>query len=171
MDRPEPAFPAWNTFQSANAPRSAMSRQPPSVRPPTARDAPAISALVAQLGYPAPAEAIPARLAALGSDSKAIALVAETGGEIVGIVTGHIIHSIHDDHPVAQLTTLVVADAHRGAGVGSLLVSRIEEWAKASGAGRISLTSGLQRHESHRFYENRGYERSGVRLAKKFGAE
>ncbi len=143
----------------------------PNIRLAADADAPAISALCAQLGYPAPAEVIPARFAGIESDSVATALVAEVDGEVVGIVTGHIIHSIHDDDPIAQLTALVVAEKVRGSGVGSLLVSQIEEWAKANGAKRISLTSGLQRHDSHDFYEHLGYERTGIRFGKKFGAE
>lgn len=93
-------------------------------------------------------------------------LVAELIGRVVGIVTVHMIPSIHLTPPVALLTTLVVAESARGRGVGTVLVRRAEAWARARGAVRISLTSGLHRDRAHAFYESLGYERTGVRLTR-----
>lgn len=132
-------------------------------------DAHFLSELLAQLGYPAPAEDIPLRLAALRDFPQALALVAVRSENVVGLVTAHIIPAIHASEPVALLTTLVVATSDRGQGIGSRLVSEVEGWAAGHGAVRVSVTSGVQRVDSHRFYEQRNYQRSGFRFTRVLG--
>jgi GNAT superfamily N-acetyltransferase len=96
-------------------------------------------------------------------------LVAENErGDVVGVVTVHLFHTLHEDGPSAWLTALVVEEKARGEGVGSALVARAEEWAIEHGAGRISLTSALRRERAHEFYKTRDYEHTGVRLTKVF---
>lgn len=136
------------------------------IRTATAGDAPFLSELLAQLGYPATAEEIPQRLSALENFPHALALVALDGPSVVGLITAHMIPSVHAKEPIAMLTTLVVAETHRGKGIGSQLVSGAERWAVENGAGRVSVVSGLQREESHHFYENRDYKRTGLRFTK-----
>jgi GNAT superfamily N-acetyltransferase len=134
-------------------------------------DAPILCELLSQLGYPASEAQIPARLAALANFPSAAAFVATNGfGEVVGLVTTHIFPSIHDDGPVAWLTTLVVLEDARGAGIGSSLVKHVEQWARKNGAKRLSVTSGKQRKATHEFYENRDYENTGLRFTKKLDA-
>jgi GNAT superfamily N-acetyltransferase len=141
------------------------------IRPATASDSAAISVLLDQLGYPTPVEEIPRILDSVTSFSTAIAMVAEHPERgVVGLVTAHLIPSIHETKPVAWLTTLVVLDAARGEGVGSQLVSFVEDWAEKLGISRISVTSGKQRERAHRFYEERGYDWTGLRFTKIFVA-
>ena len=111
---------------------------------------------------------IPQRLGALSDVSSAAAFVAtDRYGEVVGVVTAHLIPSIHDNEPVAWLTTLVVLEDARGAGIGSALVEYIEKWAVEHGARRLSVTSGIHRKATHAFYEKRDYENTGLRFGKK----
>jgi GNAT superfamily N-acetyltransferase len=135
------------------------------IRPAADDDADAISALLAELGYPASPDEVPARLAALAAHPGTVALVAELEHEVVGLATCHVFPTIHRADPVAWLTALVAAPRVRGKGVGTALVTRVESWARSRGAGRISLTSGTQRTEAHAFYVRLGYEKTGVRLA------
>ena len=138
------------------------------IRPAVASDAPILSELLTQLGYPCSPAEIPARLDAFARFPQAVALVATNGyGEVVGLITSHIVSSIHDNDPVAWLTTLVVLEDARGAGVGSALVKHIEEWASRKGATRLSVTSAMHREETHAFYEKRDYQRTGVRFGKR----
>jgi GNAT superfamily N-acetyltransferase len=138
------------------------------IRPALASDAPILSELLTQLGYPCSPAEIPARLDAFGRFPQAVALVATNGyGEVVGLITSHIVSSIHDNDPVAWLTTLVVLEDARGAGVGSALVKHIEEWASRNGAKRLSVTSAMHREETHAFYEKRDYARTGLRFSKR----
>jgi GNAT superfamily N-acetyltransferase len=142
------------------------------IRRAEASDAQALSALLTQLGYPSSVSEIAARLDALNAFSRAVALVAINGfGEVVGLVTGHLFPSIHDNHPVAWLTTLVVLEDARGAGIGSSLVNHIEEWAMQNGSKRLAVTSASHREEAHAFYEKRGYERTGVRFGKRLSSD
>ena len=138
------------------------------IRPALASDAPILSELLTQLGYPCSPAEIPARLDAFARFPQAVVLVATNGyGEVVGLITSHIVSSIHDNDPVAWLTTLVVLEDARGAGVGSALVKYIEEWASRNGAKRLSVTSALHREETHAFYEKRDYARTGLRFSKR----
>jgi GNAT superfamily N-acetyltransferase len=131
-------------------------------------DAQALSELLTQLGYPSSTSEIADRLDAVVTFQRAVAFVAVNGyGEVVGLVTGHLFPSIHDNHPVAWLTTLVVLEDARGAGIGSSLVTHIEEWATQNGATRLAVTSATHREEAHAFYEKRDYQRTGVRFGKR----
>ena len=131
-------------------------------------DAPILCELLAQLGYPASVAEIPARLSALASFPRAAAFVATNGyGEVVGLATAHIFPSIHDNGPVAWLTTPVVLEDARGAGIGSALVRHVEQWAAQNGAKRLSVTSGIHRRATHEFYEKRDYDNTGLRFTKK----
>jgi predicted N-acetyltransferase YhbS len=130
-------------------------------------DSPVLSELLAQLGYPAPVSDVPRRLQAIADFAGAAAFVATNRyGEVVGLITAHIFPSIHDNGPVAWLTTLVVLEDARGAGIGSALVRHVEGWAVEKGAKRLSVTSGIQRHSTHEFYEKRAYQRTGLRFSK-----
>jgi len=97
----------------------------------------------------------------------ATALVAVEDGRIVGLVTGHRLATLHAPTDAAQLTTLVVSSATRRRGIGARLVKAIEDWARQQGCTRVTLTTGLQRADAHRFYEVSGYEHSGRRYLKK----
>ena len=137
------------------------------IRAATAGDAPVLGELLGQLGYPSSPSEITARLAAIAKFSDATALVATNGyGEVIGVVTAHLFPSIHDNDPVAWLTTLVVLEDARGAGVGSALVRHVEGWAQRNGAKRISVTSGIHRTATHEFYLKRKYEATGFRFGK-----
>lgn len=142
----------------------------PTIRLANESDAPAMSALVAQLGYPAPAEVIPSRITNIGKSGDAAVYVAEdSDGNVVGMMATQLLWTIHIDPPLAWLTGLVVLESARGRGIGSLLLGHAEEWARQKGAQKISLSTALHREETHVFYDNRAYERSGMRFTKKLG--
>ena len=135
-------------------------------RPPAAADAERLSHLLAELGYPTPAEEVPIRLAELAAFPKALVLVAERQLEVVGLITMIIYPSIHAKRPSCLITSLVVSSDYRGKGIGSALLARAEQWALDNGAVRVSVGSGLHRPDTHQFYENRLYARSGIRFTK-----
>lgn len=49
---------------------------------------------------------------------------------------------------------LVTDEAKRSKGYGKLLLSHIEKYAKDNSLNCVALSSGLQKEEAHRFYEN-----------------
>jgi GNAT superfamily N-acetyltransferase len=136
------------------------------IRAPAPDDAEAIAELLGVLGYPATPVEVRERLTRFDGIETATIAVAELDGRVVGLVTGHVFSAIHAGATVAWLTTLVVSDRFQNRGIGAQLTAVIEDWARQKGAVRVSLTSGLQRHEAHVFYEHLGFERTGVRLTK-----
>jgi GNAT superfamily N-acetyltransferase len=138
-----------------------------SIREAALRDSAAIAGLLGELGYPALADAIPARLEGLSRERLALALVADVSGHVVGLATAHAFSAIHVDHPAVYLTALVVAPSSRRQGIGRALVAQVEEWAKRHAALRVSVVTGLHRIDSHAFYEVLGYERTAHRYTKR----
>ena len=131
----------------------------------TAEDAPALAALLADLGYPANAAELPERLERLrASDDDAF--VALAGGSVTGLATVHSRAVLHTACPVAQLTALVVSPSVRGRGVGRALVQWAEQWALERGAERLVVTTALHRAEAPPFYERLGFAHTGRRYVK-----
>ncbi len=55
---------------------------------------------------------------------------------------------------------LVTDNNKRSNGYGDILLSYVYEWAKENGYQSVALSSGLQRTEAHRFYEEKmGYDK------------
>ncbi|GAA0317567.1 GNAT family N-acetyltransferase [Bacillus carboniphilus] len=50
---------------------------------------------------------------------------------------------------------LITDEAHRSFGYGEMLLTFIHNWAKENGAEYVTLESGLQRVNAHRFYEEK----------------
>ncbi len=139
-----------------------------SVREASAIDAEAIARLCTQLGYPAAAAAVPARLTRLNASGEARALVAVQGVEVVGLATVHLRHTLNHEMPLAQLSLLVVDERVRSHGVGRALVAAVEAWARGQSCRRIVVTTALDRTGAHAFYERVGYAHTGRRYGKDF---
>ncbi|WP_412095663.1 GNAT family N-acetyltransferase [Bacillus haynesii] len=62
---------------------------------------------------------------------------------------------------------LVTCEKHRSKGYGKKLLGAVEEWAKQNGLGSVALSSGLQRTDAHRFYEDKmGYQKASYLFRK-----
>lgn len=134
-------------------------------------DAPQLAPLLATLGYPAAAAALVRRLDMLAAyPGPVVVLVAASPVDdaLGGVVSAHAFPSLHQDAPVAWLTALAVAPAVQGRGIGRRLVEAAEAWARAQGAERISVNSGLARVGAHAFYSRLGYAVSGQRFTRTF---
>jgi GNAT superfamily N-acetyltransferase len=137
------------------------------VRPATPADAPSVAELLGHLGYPAPADAIPPRLARLRANGDAEALVATLGGDVVGLATVHARDVLHHGAPVVQLTALVVPPDRRCLGIGRTLVDAVQAWAVERGADRLVVTTALHRADAPKFYERLGFEHTGRRYVRR----
>jgi GNAT superfamily N-acetyltransferase len=129
-------------------------------------DAPAVAALLTQLGYPTDAAAVPARIARLAVGERATALVARHGGVVVGLATVHLLSVLNRPRDVAWLTALVVDESVRGLGVGRRLVEAVEDFAREAGCERLSVTTQEQRDDARAFYQRVGFEPTGRRFGK-----
>ena len=138
------------------------------IRPATSADAPTLSRLFAQLGYPnstTAAEIVPrlTRIEALGD----ACLVAEgDDGKVVGLAGLHLVHVLHYPKPLGYITAFVVDDSVRRQGVGRKLLDAATEWARAQGCYRLSLTSAEHRGDAHAFYPASGFPMTGRRFGK-----
>lgn len=136
---------------------------PVTIRTAAAADAPAVAALLTELGYPSQAAAVAERLAALDGD----VLLAEIEGAAAGVAAVARVHVLHDAAPWMRITTLVVSERFRSGGVGGALVRACESTARAAGCTRIEVTSNVRRDAAHRFYEQLGYATESRHLIKR----
>lgn len=128
------------------------------IRKACAADAERIAVLSGQLGYPATAGEVRARLQRIEGNGEHAALVGvEPGGEVVAWLHIHLVHLLELDTQ-AEVSGLVVDDAWRGHGIGALLMRHAEQWAREKGCAAIRLRSRITREAAHRFYETLGYE-------------
>ena len=83
--------------------------------------------------------------------------VAESGGEVVGMVTLCVFTTLTG--PKAYLDHLVVDPGRRRQGVGRALVEHAIAVAKAAGASRIDLTAGDGQEAGRALYASLGFTR------------
>lgn len=138
------------------------------IRDATPADAEDVAGLLGELGYPAAAGEVAARLQR--PDERV--LLAEADGRAVGLAAVAVGSLLQHPTPIARVTALVVSAPARGLGAGRRLMARAEELAREAGCGGIELTSGMrpEREAAHRFYEALGYERTSYRFWRPLGA-
>ena len=91
-----------------------------------------------------------------------IFLVAEIAGEIVGFVTAKITRNVSIpfliSSPICRVGSIVVDEASKGSGIGRMLMSHCDDWAKAQGAEKIRLDVMSFNEDAERFYKELGYK-------------
>jgi N-acetylglutamate synthase-like GNAT family acetyltransferase len=138
----------------------------PTIREASDDDAVAIAELLGELGYPAAADAVPARLARMRSDGGQWTLVADVNGQVVGMATIIVRHVINRDEPFGRLASVVVRDEWRSRGIGAALMARTEQICREAGCSAIEVTSAEQRPRAHEFYRRLGFEERPRRFIK-----
>ena len=133
-------------------------RFPFTLRPAMESDATAIAGLAAELGYPADAEVMNARLRTLLESPSDLLLVSVSASEkVIGWMQAHAAHLLESGFRV-EILGLVVSGESRRSGVGRALLAEVETWARNLGASAIVVRSNVRRTESHAFYPACGYE-------------
>lgn len=123
-------------------------------------DAPAITELTSQLGYPADSIETQQRLAKILAQTDTALYVAEDdNGAVIGWVQALALYSLESGFRV-EIIGLIVAENARRRGVGRMLVGCIEQWTRARGSGVIVVRSNSQRIKSHLFYPSLGFQHS-----------
>ena len=129
-------------------------------------DAPEIARLLAVLGHPTDTVAVANRWSGWAAAGNT-ALVATLGDtRLAGLATLHHMTVLHRPCQVGRVTALVVDVPWRGRGVGRVLIAAAEEMLAQAGCGLVEVTSHARNADAHAFYEQVGYGRTGVRLAK-----
>ena len=104
-----------------------------------------------------------------GMGENATVFIAEDAdGTPVGVAT--VERSTHfTGTPQAELGELAVTEAVEGQGVGSLLLSAAEDWARERGLPFLALGTGFANIRARAFYARHGYREEDVRLTKALG--
>jgi GNAT superfamily N-acetyltransferase len=128
------------------------------IRPATRADAIAVNELLGQLGYPQDcADATADRIQLWADDPALAAYVAESDGDVLGVIAVHVAPFFQRDGSWARIVALVVSDQARRRGIASRLMAAAESFASIQGCVRIDLNSANHRQDAHAFYQHRGY--------------
>jgi ribosomal protein S18 acetylase RimI-like enzyme len=135
-------------------------------RPAKLSDAPALAALMRELGYETSNAQMHSRLQPVLKNASYRTIVAEVDNNLCGMI-GTLTHASHEHNdPCGKIVALVASKRHRRRGVGRALVAAAEKDFARRGVTRVTLTTRFERESAHRFYEARGYAKTGFRFAK-----
>ena len=128
-----------------------------------AADIPEIVPLLAQLGYQMSfAEAV-LRVAEVQRNPDHHLIIAELAGRIVGVI--HVFDRPAIENPrEAVVQAIVVDEAHRGFGIGRMLMAAAEEWGRERDCRSVVLSSNVARTPAHAFYRALGYRVAATAL-------
>lgn len=146
-------------------------RRPFQVRAARPEDAAALAGLLDELGFPAAAEVVVQRLAALERSGEATLVGlddggATAGGGVQGFVTVHVTPVLHRPTPVGRMTALVVTSRARRRGLGRALVAAAEAYLAEAGCALVEVTSNRDLAGAHAFYGRLGYALTSYRFRK-----
>lgn len=79
--------------------------------------------------------------------------VAEARGRIVGMCTAQLVVSTAEGAFSALVEDVVVTESMRGRGIGGLLLSATEAWARQHGADRLQLLADKENRQALTFYQ------------------
>jgi len=94
----------------------------------------------------------------LQQSETACVLVAEGGGQVVGMCTAQVLISTAEGGPVAVVEDVVVDAACRGQGVGAQLLDALESWARRSGVSRLQLLADRNNEPALKFYARQQWQ-------------
>ena len=129
-------------------------------------DAPALAALMCELGYKTTPAEMRRRSKSILDDVNYRTLVAELDGKVCGMVGTLAYASYEHNDPSGRILALVTLPSVRRRGIGRALIASAEKDFAQKAVTRVSLDTRLTRKDAHQFYESLGYERNGWRFVK-----
>ncbi len=126
-------------------------------------DAAGLAELLAASGHPVPVALLAARLDRL-QRAPGAALLALEWGPPSGIIVLHWHLGLAADHPVAEVSTLLVGEAERRRGLARLLLKAASQAARAAGCHDIGISTAAGQPELLAFCQATGFTQQGVRL-------
>ena len=101
-------------------------------------------------------------------EASVVVLVAELGAAVVGYtyagVEGHDWMALRG--PAGALYDIVVDPAHRGRGIGRLLLEATIAELKTRGAPRVVLSTAERNETAHRLFEHAGFRRTMIEMTR-----
>lgn len=128
-----------------------------------------LAELMGYLGYPTTIEVMQSRMARVESNPDYYTFVAVCDNVVVGMAGVQQRMNYETDDRVTYISALVVNPAYQGRGVGTKLISYVEDWAISERSTILYLTSGIkeERKRAHEFYKRYGFDLTGYRFVKK----
>jgi GNAT superfamily N-acetyltransferase len=121
-------------------------------------DAARLAELSGQLGYATSTKQMKTRLREVIQDRDGACFVAVMADEGVAGWVHVSTTPLLEAERRAEVNGLVVEEAGRSLGVGKLLLSAAEKWARGKKCKSMSVRSNVLRERAHGFYERNGYE-------------
>ncbi|MBE3098390.1 MAG: GNAT family N-acetyltransferase [Planctomycetes bacterium] len=118
-----------------------------------------IAELLLSEGYPGDEASVQRRLGMLPREDRI--LMAVEGERLIGFAHLRIARDLAADE-TAEVVSIVVRPAHRRGGIGRLLVTAAETWARQSGRARLLLRTDVVRTPAHAFYVALGYQKTAT---------
>lgn len=126
-----------------------------------------IGVLRAQEGLDEPVTAQSVRAYLEEADTDVFVATAEAGS-VVGVLSLRVMRDLFHGRPTALIQELVVADGHRGEGIGGALLDTALDRARELGCVEIAVTTGEQNEAGQAAYRSRGFEPDGVYFERHF---
>jgi GNAT superfamily N-acetyltransferase len=134
-------------------------------------DAPGVSQLLKQLGYPLSPELVQQQIALLKASDADAVFVAENDRMLFGVISLHTLELFHCQGRLGRITSLVVDENHRGVGIGKLLIQAADGYFLRNGCIRAEVVSADGRIQAHEFYQSVGYAIDERRFIKRYKQE
>ena len=128
------------------------------IRPVRYDDASRLAILLGQLGYPSTEQEVLDRLAYWTDEPASMLLaVADDNDSLLGVAALHVTPILEITGKFGRIVALVVDDTARRRGVGTMLMTAVEDRARSAGCLFMEVTSSQHRRQAHLFYERHGY--------------
>lgn len=149
---------------------------PVAFRPAQIEDVESVAMLLNDLGYPLALAGLRWTFQrVLREEAIQVVLAVSPAGEVVGLMTLHRFPALRLGGLQVSIEELVVAERHRGCGIGRQFLQHAVEYAHRQGAVRLEVCSSLARESSRRgFYLKNGFKAAESRIYRhdlKQGAE
>jgi ribosomal protein S18 acetylase RimI-like enzyme len=148
------------------------------IRAATLADLPAVLTLVPRLaatGSPpgrdaqqieaSDTEAVTRALRQPASDE--VLLVAEDGGQLLGLIHVKTVVDYFSQQPIAHVSDVVVAASAEGRGMGKALMHAAEDWARGRGYAMVQLHVLVDNARARSMYERLGYSAEWLKYIKR----
>lgn len=113
---------------------------------------------MSQLGYASTTQEVEERFTTWFDDPFSAILVAEQSRRAVGCLSLHAIPYLEKAGRWARIESLVVDEAARRTGAGSLLISAAEDLARQWKCASVEVTTLRSRLDANAFYQYHGYD-------------
>ena len=96
-------------------------------------------------------------------------LVAEQAGEVIGFLSCHVQYLLHHVGKVGEIQELFVRADCRNQQIGRQLLDALDHLARQQGLVNLEVTTNRIRTQTHRFYEQSGFQATHYKFVKPYG--